>query len=232
MTSLTLDHYMLADRRLYQHKKEEIQNAIKGQTGILNGVTENNKVDIFYMLLFCLCVPQSRANKAQIAIDLFRKKDYYHNELTLDEITNILKSNVRFHLVKSLRIFSTRKLFFTTDFWDHLVFYYNEYKESDKKFLVLLKVREFLIEKVNGLGFKSSSHFLRNVGMSGLAILDVHILNSLKERGVIPKTKITLTKSKYNAIEQKMNEYASKIGMTIDELDLLFWSNKTGYVFK
>jgi N-glycosylase/DNA lyase len=41
--------------------------------------------------------------------------------------------------------------------------------------------------EIKGLGYKEASHFLRNIGFPGYAILDKHILNSLREMGVISK---------------------------------------------
>ena len=41
--------------------------------------------------------------------------------------------------------------------------------------------------RIKGLGYKEASHFLRNIGFPGYAILDKHILNSLREMGVIGK---------------------------------------------
>jgi len=31
---------------------------------------------------------------------------------------------------------------------------------------------------------------------------------------------------------EKMKDYAEMVGISLDELDLLLWSQKTGYVFK
>ena len=49
-------------------------------------------------------------------------------------------------------------------------------------------------KQIKGLGYKEASHFLRNIGFRGYAILDKHILNCLREVGVIddnkPKSKI------------------------------------------
>ena len=81
------------------------------------------------------------------------------------------------------------------------------------------------------MGMKEAGHFLRNIGMSGLAILDVHIINGLRKRKLIPPEK-TLTNSSYCDIEDTMKDYAEQVGISLDELDLLLWSQKTGFVFK
>ena len=38
---------------------------------------------------------------------------------------------------------------------------------------------------VKGLGYKEASHFLRNIGVKGHAILDKHVMRCLAEIGVI-----------------------------------------------
>lgn len=94
--------------------------------------------------------------------------------------------------------------------------------------------RDFLAANpgIKGIGYKEASHFLRNVGFNGYAILDKHILRTLAELGVIEDPKPPTTKKKYVAIEERMREFAKEIGIDVDELDLLLWSNKTGEILK
>lgn len=87
-------------------------------------------------------------------------------------------------------------------------------------------------KSIKGLGFKESSHFLRNIGFPGYAILDKHILNSLRELGVITKRMRSTTPSGYLAIECKLQKFAEEIGIDMDHLDLLLWSRKTGQILK
>lgn len=94
--------------------------------------------------------------------------------------------------------------------------------------------RDFLAANpgIKGIGYKEASHFLRNVGFNGYAILDKHILRTLFDFGVIDSPKPPTTKKKYLAIEERMREFAVRIGIDFDELDLLLWSNKTGKILK
>ncbi len=85
---------------------------------------------------------------------------------------------------------------------------------------------------VKGLGYKETSHFLRNIGFTGYAILDKHILNSLREMGVIGKRARSLTQARYIAIEKRLERFAGEIGIDMDHLDLLLWSRKTGEILK
>ena len=89
------------------------------------------------------------------------------------------------------------------------------------------------MDNVKGLGYKEASHFLRNIGRGkNLAILDVHILRNLKRCGVIRKIPATLTKKTYLDTEERMRKLAANINIPLEELDLLFWSLETGFVFK
>ena len=85
---------------------------------------------------------------------------------------------------------------------------------------------------VKGLGYKEASHFLRNIGFPGYAILDKHILNSLREMGVISSRMRPTTRAGYLAIEKKLEQFAAKLGIDMDHLDLLLWSRKTGEILK
>lgn len=92
--------------------------------------------------------------------------------------------------------------------------------------------RDYLVEHYKGIGYKEASHFLRNVGYSGYAILDKHILNSLVEFRVIKEKPQGMNREKYLEIEIKMKRFSEKIGINMDELDFVLWSRKTGEVLK
>ena len=79
-----------------------------------------------------------------------------------------------------------------------------------------------------GLGWKEASHFLRNIGFSGLAILDRHILKNLKELNVISGIPDSLTRKKYLEIEEKLQKFCERINIPVDEFDLLVWSAESG----
>ena len=87
-------------------------------------------------------------------------------------------------------------------------------------------------KQVKGLGYKESSHFLRNIGVRGHAILDKHVMRCLAEVGVTDSTKPPQTRKKYLKIEQEFSRFAKDIGVDFDELDLVLWSMKTGEILK
>lgn len=87
-------------------------------------------------------------------------------------------------------------------------------------------------KQIKGLGYKEASHFLRNVGFRGLAILDKHILNCLYELGVIENNKPPANRRQYLATETILKQFAAHIEIDFDELDLVLWSIKTGEILK
>ncbi|HEY9500617.1 MAG TPA: N-glycosylase/DNA lyase [Pyrinomonadaceae bacterium] len=87
-------------------------------------------------------------------------------------------------------------------------------------------------KQVKGLGYKESSHFLRNIGIRGHAILDKHVMRCLTEVGVTDSIKPPATRKKYLEIEQEFGRFAKDVGVDFDELDLVLWSMKTGEILK
>lgn len=85
---------------------------------------------------------------------------------------------------------------------------------------------------IKGLGYKESSHFLRNVGLRGYAILDKHILRCLAEVGVIESPDPPATRARYLATEERLRRFAVDVKIDFDELDLVLWSLKTGEILK
>jgi N-glycosylase/DNA lyase len=85
---------------------------------------------------------------------------------------------------------------------------------------------------IKGIGYKEASHFLRNIGFRGYAILDQHILRTLHEHGVLDAASPPPTKKKYLVIEEEMRKFAGELKINFDELDLLLWSEKTGEILK
>ena len=94
--------------------------------------------------------------------------------------------------------------------------------------------REWLVKNVKGLGWKEASHYLRNVGYFGLAIIDRHILSNMVEHGLITEeeSKKGVTKRRYLEYEAVLEKVAKRLGMEPGELDLYLWYRKTGKVLK
>jgi len=87
-------------------------------------------------------------------------------------------------------------------------------------------------KRIKGLGYKESSHFLRNIGLMGHAILDKHVLRCLADLEVVESSKPPSTRARYLEIEERLKGVARDVGIDFDELDLVLWSMKTGEVLK
>jgi len=85
---------------------------------------------------------------------------------------------------------------------------------------------------IKGLGYKEASHFLRNIGYLGYAILDKHVLRCLAELKIIDDPKPPSNRARYLSVEEKVRRLTDKVEIDFDELDLVLWSIKTGSVLK
>jgi len=97
-----------------------------------------------------------------------------------------------------------------------------------------LERRDWLAQEreIKGLRYKESSHFLRNIGLSGYAILDKHVMSCLKDLQIVETAKPPATRARYLATEQTLKAFARDIRIDFDELDLVLWSMKTGEILK
>jgi len=97
-----------------------------------------------------------------------------------------------------------------------------------------LERRDWLVKEkgIKGLGYKEASHFLRNIGFKGYAILDKHVLRCLHELKIIDDPKPPNSRSKYLTVEDTLKHLAETVRIDFDELDLVLWSMKTGEILK
>jgi N-glycosylase/DNA lyase len=93
------------------------------------------------------------------------------------------------------------------------------------------ELREWLAKNVKGLGYKESSHFMRNIGFTDIAIVDFHIVDLLVRYGLIERPK-TLTPKRYLEIENVLRGIGRKAGLNLAELDLYLWYMETGKLLK
>jgi len=87
-------------------------------------------------------------------------------------------------------------------------------------------------KRIKGLGYKESSHFLRNIGIRGYAILDKHVMSCLHDLQIVENAKPPATRARYLEVEEKLKLVARDLKIDFDELDLVLWSMKTGEVLK
>ena len=181
----------------------------------LNGFKELDENSQFKEFMFCLLTPQSNAQKCWKAVEEISLL----NEISEETVKNILITRTRFHNTKAKRIMEAKEM------WNGIK---NILNDPDRR-----NLRKEITKKVNGYGLKEASHFLRNIGKSDnqIAILDRHILRNLKRMNIIDDEKIKSYKN-YLEIENKFLNFANRINIPADELDILWWSQENGEIFK
>ncbi|MCX6121882.1 MAG: hypothetical protein NTX44_09710 [Ignavibacteriales bacterium] len=176
--------------------------------------------DYFYELVYCLLTPQSSAKNAERVVSLLYTAGFHNKDVDPEPFLRRKECYIRFHKTKSR----------------HLLRMKDQFPAIAQKLsepVVAFELREWLVKFVLGLGYKEATHFLRNIGRNdGLAILDRHILRNLKRLGVIQSIPKSLSRKYYLVIEQRFSKFAVEIGITLDELDLVFWSAETGEIRK
>ncbi len=218
----------------YSQKKEAIKKRLEEFRNVGSTSSEER---LFAELAFCLCTPQSKAKLCWAAVSRLMK-----NGLLMEgdnkEIEQNLKG-VRFHRSKARYIEGARKLLTKNGKLDvrGTLARGDMASSSAARSAVMNKepreVRDWIVSNIKGLGYKESSHFLRNIGMGqGIAILDRHILKNLKKLGIIGEVPESLSPKKYLEIERRMSAFCEHIGISDEELDLLLWSKETGEIFK
>jgi N-glycosylase/DNA lyase len=207
-------------KKSYQSRRKAIRRRLLDFQAVWSEPDER----IFSELAFCFCTPQSKAKSCWDAVSFLQESGLLYSG-SQEEIRRSLHRRVRFHNNKSGYILHARGLFTEKG------------KLAVKKMLLdkgtPFEIREWLVSNLKGMGYKEASHFLRNVGLGkDLAILDRHILKNLQKHGAIKEIPRTLTPKKYKEIESQMLKFSASIGIPMDELDLLFWSEETGEIFK
>ena len=92
--------------------------------------------------------------------------------------------------------------------------------------------REFLVKNARGIGWKESSHFLRNAGVEDLAILDKHVLRLMKSHNLLTGIPKSWSKKRYLYIEELLRKVAEKFGEPLGKFDLYLWYLVKGKVEK
>lgn len=164
--------------------------------------------------------PQSSAVNADAVIAHLRASGFQQHPFNAEDVLRRKEHYVRFHRTKARHLLDAHA---------KLSDIYSALREN----MDASAAREWLVKNVKGLGLKEATHFLRNIGRNqGLAILDRHILRNLVKYGAIRSVPASLTRKRYLQIERKFTEFADRVGIPLDELDLLFWSMETGEIRK
>jgi N-glycosylase/DNA lyase len=180
----------------------------------------NNKAgeDIWFReLVLCILTANSSFISAYKALNCV----FEYNFFSLDQykLSKILKEcGYRFYNLKSKYLMEAKSLY-----------------GSLKKIVKPLadrdqwEAREFLVNKVNGIGYKEASHFLRNVGYFDLAIIDRHVLRFITD--IVGDIKLRKRRD-YFLVEGLLRSIADGLNIQVGLLDLFIFFKQTKTLVK
>jgi len=174
----------------------------------------------FYELCYCLLTPQSKAANADQVVKQLQDMDFQHRGGEVVHLLRLPAQYIRFHNQKAQRLQIAREAWAD---WTALLLD-DQVPVRDR--------RDALARAVNGFGLKEASHFMRNVGFRGLGIIDRHLLTYLVRTGIYAKPPQISTPKRYHLVERRFERFAALGGYDMDELDLFFWSEMTGFILK
>ncbi len=219
------------DMALLREYHEKYKKAAIKRLGEFRALRKAPERRIFSELCFCILTPQSNALAADRAlVELDRKGLLADPASHSVELGNIIRG-VRFWKSKRQYIIKA---------WERFAFEGNasiktELLSMSKKFKSNRELRNWLRLNMRGMGvgMKEASHFLRNIGYGeGLAIIDRHVLKCLSDLDVIEGDAALRSDAHYLELEDLVADFSLEIGLPLEELDLIFWSARTGYIFK
>jgi N-glycosylase/DNA lyase len=199
-------------------KSSDIKSTIDSRMNDFENLGLKNSNEIFKELCFCLMTANFSAHGG-IKI----QNEINNGFLTLSEDELAKKLSELGHRFPNMRakfvvLAQTHK---------------NSIKETLQSINDELKMREWVVKNIKGLGMKEASHFLRNIGYKNVAIIDFHIIDLLVKHNLIEKPKNkSLTPKKYIEIENVLKEISKQTNLSLGELDLYLWYEETGKILK
>ena len=196
-------------------KNSEIRARIEGRIKEFESFQKDTIESIFKELCFCIMTANCAAEKC-IQIHNLIGNDFL--KLTEKQLSNrLIELGYRFPNIRAKYIVEARKKI-------------NELKNA-LKIYNNKGLREWISKNILGLGYKESSHFLRNIGFKDLAIIDFHIIDLLERYNLTKKPK-NMSKKIYLEIEAILEKIAHKLELNMAELDLYLWYIETGKILK
>jgi N-glycosylase/DNA lyase len=159
--------------------------------------------EIFYDLCFCLLVPQTKFSAVRPLVAGLQEVDFYNHPENLPDQ----------NYFRPARYYNNKRRYISMIhpvFSDVLMTVRRVYSNLEE-----LK-REMIRNTVQGMGMKTTSHFLRDQGAQHLAIIDTHILKFMEAKA--PKNN-----NEYLALESRFRYVAIQNNLTVAELDIFIW---------
>lgn len=210
----------LTDEVLRLRNDPKVRDTVDNRIAAFLKVMKEGSNAWFIELVYCLLTAYSSAERGQLCVDALCDCGALLDGSLTEVAETLTCQGHRFAERRAEYIVEARRLA-------------PDLKEIVQGFGATKAAREWLVRNVKGLGWKESSHFLRNVGYLDVAIIDRHILNNLRDYGLVSdEGSKGLTKKRYLKYERILGEVAKRVGMSLGELDLYLWYRKTGKVLK
>lgn len=206
-------------RLIYEEKKDSIKARLTEFRDVLD---KGDDKKVFKELAFCILTSAAGPKMGQMSVDAI-------NGLLMEgsegEFYEKLQGVHRYPERASYIVHTREYLKKGFDF---------KLKDLVFSFKDPIERRDFFASNKNikGVGYLQASHFLRNIGFSEYAILDKNIMKKLYEFGLVDNAKPPATRKNYIEVENKVKAFSDKLGIEIDDLDLLLWSVRTGHIPK
>ena len=211
MTQNTLIH------KIKNLQKSDVKITITKRIIEFKRIGNSSDNEIFKELCFCLLTANYDAKKA---INIQQKMG---NVFLIPDL-EIIRSNLKLLGYRFPNV-RAKYIFLAQQHKDGIREIINKYKNNSSN------LRQWFVNNIKGLGYKESSHFLRNIGFLNYAILDFHIIDILNENGIIKRPK-TLTPTKYIEIEDELKYFSNELDLQLGELDFYLWYLEVGEIFK
>lgn len=196
-------------------KKGEIGKLVNDRIKEFKNINKKSTNELFNEMCFCILTANFNAEKSiKIQNEI---GECFSNDSEEDLAKKLQELGHRFPNMRASYISESRNC-----------------KDMLKRVVESLKnneLREWLVRNVKGIGYKETSHFLRNIGFDDFAIIDFHIVDILVKYDLIEKPK-ALTRKKYLEIEKILKKIAEKSDLNLAELDLYLWYMETGKILK
>ena len=205
-------------KKIHQEKRKIIRQKLREFRDIWKNA---NDKELFEELAFCICAGGFSAKGALGCVERIRPILMTASANVISRIIGHRYPNERAKYLVHTRNYLKKELNF--EIKKHI----RSIREHDKRRDWLAKNKD-----IRGIGYKEASHYLRNIGLRGYAILDKHILRCLTDLCVIDSPTPPTSRTKYLETEAKMKAFANQLDINIDELDLVLWSSRTDTIIK
>jgi len=214
--TLTIDRILEA----HEERRDEIKQRLSEFESVWNEASDDR---LWEEMVFCFFTGGCSAKMGMRSIEAVRP---FLENGSQPEIASALTGVHRYPNARARYVYASRSFL-----KEHCNL---ELRKKLEGFDCSLERRDWLVREkgIKGLGYKEASHFLRNIGLKGYAILDKHVLKCLAELKIIDSPKPPNTRSRYLTVEDKLRDLTETTKIDFDEMDLVLWSMKTGQILK